>query len=604
MDTTEVSLCVAGLFTDRINRFLGNVADELKQALSHSLEIYTKNWYDKTSKVKTYIYRDGSIDFYSIYFPLKLTKNRNKINIPDDVERLFDECNYLTILGHAGSGKTMLMKHFFLSFLKTQTHIPVIIELRDLNRYSGSFYEYIASFVFQMKLAANESIMERLLDSGEFVFFLDGYDELELDAKQKRTSQICHFVDRFPHNYYMMTSRPEASAETLVRFENYHICPLSHKQVGEFISQQVNLIPEGKDMEDKMKKAIEQSDDSISAYLTNPLLLSMFILTFGYHPTIPSQKTEFYFNVFDTLYTKHDSITKGGGFTHDRACDLERSQYIEVLKWFSYRTYFKGNFLFSRHLLDSELTDIRLRLGLDYNNDDLIYDLTVAISILIQDGLDYVFPHRSMQEYFAAQLIVSLPEAVRVRKVYNNPHFMHSTNQNLWSLCMEMNEYEFKKNFIVYHLNTVVTNIDNALRRKKDKETALLEYLLKKSEFKVEFDSNFSLSSISHKDVECPHLLSFLGHPYEMMRDLVRWCFSNDYKFAKFFNTSNTRTTDHKLSKMFKFSEHVSDILPILLEDGLGTSIYKQYEYICKITKDLNTSLGNWSANSEKLLDI
>ena len=145
MDTIETSLGVAGLFTDRVNRFLGNVADELKQALSHNLETYTKNWYNRTSKVKTYIYREGSIDFYSIYFPLKLTKDRRKISIPDDIGKLFEESNYLTILGHAGSGKTMLMRHFFLSFLRTQTHIPVIVELRELNRYSGSFYEYIAT---------------------------------------------------------------------------------------------------------------------------------------------------------------------------------------------------------------------------------------------------------------------------------------------------------------------------------------------------------------------------------------------------------------------------------------------------------------------------
>ena len=46
MDTIETTLGIANLFTDRIDRFLGNVADELKQALSYSLQIYTKNWYE------------------------------------------------------------------------------------------------------------------------------------------------------------------------------------------------------------------------------------------------------------------------------------------------------------------------------------------------------------------------------------------------------------------------------------------------------------------------------------------------------------------------------------------------------------------------------
>lgn len=602
MDKIETSLGFAGLFTERINRFLGNVADELKQSLSHSLQIYTKNWYDKTSKVKTYIYRDGSIDFYSIYFPLRLTKDRKKINIPDDVEKLFEHSNYLTILGHAGSGKTMLMRHFFLSFLKTQTRIPIIVELRDLNRFAGSFYDYIATFVFSMKLAANKSILERFLESGEFIFFLDGYDELDLEDKQNRTSQICQFVDRFPHNYYMVTSRPEASAESLVRFENYHICPLSQKQVSGFVSQQINLIPDGKNMEEKILNAIKQADEGISAYLSNPLLLSMFILTFGYHPTIPSKKTEFYFNVFDTLYTKHDSITKGGGFTHDKACNLERYQYVEILKWFSYRTYFKQDYQFSRQLLDSELTDIRQRLGLNYNNDDLIYDLTVAISILLQDGLDYIFPHRSMQEYFAAQLIVSLPEEIRVRKVYDNRFFMESTNQNLWSLCMEMNEYEFKKNFVSRNLNSVVSNIEKGIKRNKNKQVALVEFLIKSSNLRVTYDSNRSINYVSHVSVECPNLLSFLGYPYELLRFLVDWCFVNVERLANIFGIANSNATNYPIE--FRLTDYNSRILPILLEEGLDKTLYAQFEIIRKIASDLNTTLYNWSSNSEQLLDI
>ena len=140
MENFEKTLGVAGFFTDRINRFLDDITDEIKQALSHGLQIYTQNWYNKTSKVKTFIYREGSVDFQSIYFPLMLSKDKRNILVPSHVEALFSPCNCLTILGHAGSGKTMLMRHCFLSILQSQTHIPVIIELRDLNRFEGYIY--------------------------------------------------------------------------------------------------------------------------------------------------------------------------------------------------------------------------------------------------------------------------------------------------------------------------------------------------------------------------------------------------------------------------------------------------------------------------------
>lgn len=602
MENFEMTLGVAGLFTDKINRFLGDITDEIKQALSHSLQTYTKNWYDKTSKVKTFIYREGSVDFQSIYFPLMLSKDKKIVPVPSNVEALFSPCNCLTILGHAGSGKTMLMRHCFLSILQSQTHIPIIIELRDLNRFEGDVYEFICRFVFNMKLAANESIFNRLMDSGEFVFFFDGYDELTLETKENRTQQIRSFVDRFPNNNYMLTSRPDADAEAMERFENYHICPLTSDQINDFIHQQMALIPEGSVMEKKMVEAIKTADDGISAYLSNPLLLSMFILTFGYHPTIPSKKTEFYFNVFDTLYTKHDSVSKGGGYAHDKACKLERYQYVKVLQWFCYRTYFKQEYQFSRSLLQTEFTDIRDRLGYEYDNDKLVYDLTVAISILVQDGLDYIFPHRSMQEYFAAQLIAGLPEQVRIKKVYENNFFASTQNQNLWSLCQEINEYEFQKNFIANHLNKLVTPIEKLIKGKKDPAKVLLEYLIEKTRPTLYFNDTRELNTISHHEIECSSVVLFYSHQHvRMMGELVDWLFSNKDEVRELC-LEKIKDKTSSFTTRVKFDSSL--FMPKLLEQGVHTKVYEQYKLIREITNSLNQSLNSWDNNNEKLLDL
>ena len=400
----------------------------------------------------------------------------------------------------------------------------------------------------------------------------------------------------------MLTSRPDAEAEALERFENYHICPLSPDQIEAFIHQQMELIPEGAVMEDKMVKAIQTAGEGISAYLSNPLLLSMFILTFGYHPAIPSKKTEFYFNVFDTLYTKHDSVTKGGGYAHDKACKLERSQYVEVLKWFCYRTYFKQEYQFSRSLLQSELSDIRDRLGYDYDNDKLIYDLTVAISILVQDGLEYIFPHRSMQEYFAALLISGLPEQVRIKKVYNNFFFISSQNQNLWSLCQEINEYEFLRNFVASHLNKVTTTIEKVIKRKKDPAKALLEYLIEKARLQIHFNGTNEFGSISHHEIEHSRIIMFYSHQdISMMRILIGWIFSNKQLVYEIF--SSQYPSDFS-SQPKRLSFEVSLFLPVLLEQGVHIRIFEQYKKIREITNSLNESLSCWDNNNEKLLDL
>lgn len=318
--------------------------------------MYTVNWQNKIKNVKTFLFNENPVDFESIYFPLSISyapfgQNRKRISVPEPISNLFKSCNYIIIQGHAGSGKTMLLKHCFLSSLKTGAMIPIIIELRKLNNYKGSFSDYILEFVFNMNLAKNGTIFHRFLSQGDFIFLLDGYDELSLNTKEKRTSEIEEFVDRYFNNYYLLTARPGSNAEVLSRFRTYHMCDLNNKEIKTFVEMHTSLMSEEEDeckqIAAKMLSSIfSERNSSFVGYLKNPLLLSMFMLTYRLNPEIPSRKSDFYFNVFDTLYSKHDVKSKSGGYIHDRKCKLEKDDYQTILKWFSYLGYFNYRYIF------------------------------------------------------------------------------------------------------------------------------------------------------------------------------------------------------------------------------------------------------------------
>ena len=90
------------------------------------------------------------------------------------------------------------------------------------------------------------------------------------------------------------------------------------------------------------------------------------------------------------------------------------------------------------------------RLKVDCTVDDIIYDLSVAISILIQDGTSYVFPHRSLQEYFAASYIAHSREEVK-EKIYSEKLIKAGRAERVtfWRLCEELDSSCFLQYFLI-----------------------------------------------------------------------------------------------------------------------------------------------------------
>ena len=101
------------LFKDELVKTAGVFTDEIRQSLDDGLQSYTTNWYNKISNVKTFLFSENAVIFEEVYVPLSLQFQKKNINLPNDISSIFKISNCITILGHAGSGKTMLMKHSF-----------------------------------------------------------------------------------------------------------------------------------------------------------------------------------------------------------------------------------------------------------------------------------------------------------------------------------------------------------------------------------------------------------------------------------------------------------------------------------------------------------
>ncbi|AEE48911.1 NACHT domain-containing protein [Haliscomenobacter hydrossis] len=456
-----------------LDTIIGGFTSEIKQVVSNRILEYQFEEYNRNLYSKTILHRANPKKLNDFYQPLFLKKYQEKVDnrIPtDSVEKLFKENQYLTIIGNAGSGKSTLIKFLFINCIDEQYKIPIKIELRYLNDFKGDLINYIRENIFKFQgLATDINIIDRLLESGKFLFFLDGYDELNISIKEETTKRIDDLVSRFNKNNYIITSRPHTGIELLPSFHNYIVSDLRDYEIESFVTKQIP----GTEIELKNKiiEAIKKPENSqYDTYLRNPLLLSMFILTFQSYANIPQKKTVFYRQVFDTLFYLHDSISKLA-YVREKESGLSKEEFEEILKIFSFISFFEEKFIFDIEYLDKTFNKIKSKkLTVAFDNQKLINDLNIAIGILNKEGLDYVFPHRSLQEYFAA-LYVSTLNTKNREMVYDK--FLDTlkavssgiffNRANFYSLLNELDNIGVLAKLIIPFYKDILTRIDNSM---------------------------------------------------------------------------------------------------------------------------------------------
>lgn len=318
--------------------------------LSDYLQSQTEKYYF----TNTFLHRSEKVRFNDIYYPIKASYKKLTTDF-NDLEEVFNEYKNITIIGSAGSGKTTLLKHIFLSTIQSHNRIPILVELRNLNEYEGNFEKLITDKVLKSKVKANDITFKRTLESGKFLFLLDGYDEIFLNKKQQINRQIELFVDSYSHNRFLITTRPGSGIEEFPRFYDFRVNSLKDEDVEGFISKIVNAGAR----KDRIIRIIKDPEnDNYFEYLRNPLLLSMFILAFESHPEIPQRKSAFYRNVFDTLYSRHDGITKNS-FPREKVTKLQRDDFEYLLTIFSYLTLIEGQYVFTQEYRSDTLAKVK-----------------------------------------------------------------------------------------------------------------------------------------------------------------------------------------------------------------------------------------------------
>ena len=235
---------------------------------------------------------------------------------------------------------------------------------------------------------------------GHFVVLLDGFDEVKSEIRVGLSKQIVQLSRNAPDSVIIVSSRRDDVFAGWDGFREFGVSPLAVEEACELVEK----LPFDAELKDKFISDLRGFlFKRHKSFLSNPLLLSIMLLTYGESADIPTKISLFYNQAYEALFQRHDALK--GGYQRERRTSLDIQDFARVFGVFCLQTYDDGRFRFSRSEALEYVRKAKTYVRLDVDDADYLADCLQAVCLLMEDGLSIVFSHRSFQEYFVAQYI-------------------------------------------------------------------------------------------------------------------------------------------------------------------------------------------------------
>ena len=181
-------------------------------------------------------------------------------------------------------------------------------------------------------------------------------------------------------------------------------------------------------------------------------MMTLLVLVYKSEQKIPEQFSEFYENLFQTLLMRHDRSKPG--YTRDKNCQINERKLQELFEAFC--------FLSSKESLTTmkfdkmhDLTNLAVeKTKIVCDAGDFIKDISKIACLVIEEGLDFHFIHKSVREYHAAVFIKRRSDEF-AKKYYRSMikdqwlNWMQELN-----FLSQVDEYRFTKYFTIPHIES------------------------------------------------------------------------------------------------------------------------------------------------------
>lgn len=316
---------------------------------------------------------------------------------------LLGSSDNVLIVGEPGCGKSTLFRELILNMIKNcqakkeYRVLPVMARFVDVVR-KGSIQEAIKSAIEQHNPRGYEFDIGAKVARGEICLFLDGLDEIPIDAEIQRALDITSEFSKVHKNVRIIASSRNIDfvkqREQVGHFTKMEILQLNYRQAQNFISKWFS------EDESKKKRLLEslKNTEILNKLPKTPLVLTLIAILFDENEQeIPSNLTELY-SMFTELFLGRWDVER------NIETRFEYELKDRILRLLALKLHEGGHEEISSPELKELVDEYFEERGIQKNVDEFLFEIESRSQLIFRNPRSsYQFKHLSFQEFFASK---------------------------------------------------------------------------------------------------------------------------------------------------------------------------------------------------------